>query len=192
MEKQRDDRARNWSFIVYPESAPENWQDILQDYHVRTVVSPIHDLDITKSGELKKPHFHILVMFEGKKSYTQICEMYTEKLCCTIPQKVESVRSLVRYFCHLDNPEKAQYKTVDLTAYAGVDLDAIMRPSEGDQRTLLLTIGNFINQSDIDEYCDLWAYALENNLNDWIAVIADYAYCLNVLLRSKKYRDHSA
>ncbi|MFK5220012.1 Rep family protein [Lactococcus cremoris] len=29
--KKVDSRARNWSLVVYPESAPENWRDILDD-----------------------------------------------------------------------------------------------------------------------------------------------------------------
>ena len=32
--KKVDNRARNWSLVVYPESAPENWRDILDDYHI--------------------------------------------------------------------------------------------------------------------------------------------------------------
>ena len=37
--KKVDNRARNWSLVVYPESAPENWRDILDDYHIPWVES---------------------------------------------------------------------------------------------------------------------------------------------------------
>lgn len=33
-------RSNNWTIIVYPESAPENWRNILQDEHIKFVVSP--------------------------------------------------------------------------------------------------------------------------------------------------------
>ncbi|WP_425423122.1 Rep family protein, partial [Segetibacter koreensis] len=28
MSEKRDTRTRNWTFFVYPESAPENWRDV--------------------------------------------------------------------------------------------------------------------------------------------------------------------
>lgn len=183
----KDNRARNWSFVFYPESAPEDWRAILEEYHVRTIVSPLHDLDLDKHGKLKKPHYHALVMFDGKKSYDQIREMYTDKLHCTIPQKVESVRGLVRYFCHLDNPEKAKYKISDMECIAGVDLMTLLQSSEADKNALIKEIGQFINAYDICEFCDLWAYALENNLDEWIPILANYAYCFSTLVRSKKF-----
>lgn len=187
----KDKRARNWSFILYPESAPVDWKEILDGYHVKTVVSPLHDLDISKSGELKKPHYHVLLMFDGKKSYTQVYDMYTEKLNCTIPQKVESVRGLVRYFCHLDNPEKAQYKDSDIICFAGVDLKTFLKSSEEDRDKLIMDIGSFITKNNIYEFCDLWEYALDNQLEDWIPLLASNAYCFNMLIRSKKFANES-
>lgn len=38
-------KGRDWAFIVYPESAPENWREILDDTHIRWIESPLHDKD---------------------------------------------------------------------------------------------------------------------------------------------------
>ena len=38
--KRKDERVRNWTFIVYPESAPDKWRDILDDMHVPWIESP--------------------------------------------------------------------------------------------------------------------------------------------------------
>lgn len=187
----KDERCRNWSFILYPESAPDNWKEILDTYHVKTIISPLHDLDVTKEGELKKAHHHVLVLFDGKKAYSQVYDMYSDKLCCTIPQKVISARGLVRYFCHLDNPEKAQYKTADIESMGGVDVKALLEPTDSDRYSLIQDIGAFISSNAVSEYCDLWEYALENNLTDWIPILSDYAYCINTLIRSRKYRNRT-
>lgn len=48
MEKKKDSRTRNWSFIVYPESAPNNWREILQEEMTPFAVSPLHDKDINE------------------------------------------------------------------------------------------------------------------------------------------------
>lgn len=185
----KDERARNWSFILYPESAPEDWKDILDEYHVKTVVSPVHDLDCDKYGEVKKPHHHIIVMFDGKKAYSQMVKMYTDKLSCTIPQKVASARGMVRYFCHLDNPEKAQYEIDDIICFGGVDAKKMIEYGDSDKYVILQQIGAFIGEKGIQEYCELWDYALENNMETWIPILADYAYCLNTLVRSKRYSE---
>ena len=59
-------RTRNYSSIIYPESAPKNWLEILEDYHIEAIISPLHQYDINeKTGELKKEHYHVIILFEG-------------------------------------------------------------------------------------------------------------------------------
>ena len=38
-------RTRNYATVVYPESAPEGWQSILEDQFVSAFISPLHDCD---------------------------------------------------------------------------------------------------------------------------------------------------
>ena len=70
-------RIRNWATIVYPESAPDNWQEILKGQLVPAFISPLHDLDYDENGELKKEHYHILLLFGGVKTYEgeNICQL---------------------------------------------------------------------------------------------------------------------
>ena len=37
-------RTRNFATVIYPESAPENWQDILVEQFVPAFISPLHTL----------------------------------------------------------------------------------------------------------------------------------------------------
>ena len=32
MENIKNQRTRSWTFVVYPESAPKNWEEIIQKY----------------------------------------------------------------------------------------------------------------------------------------------------------------
>ena len=48
-----DAKALAWTFIVYPESAPKNWKEVLDGYHIPWVSSPLHDKDINATGEPK-------------------------------------------------------------------------------------------------------------------------------------------
>ena len=95
-------RTRNWTFIVYPESAPQNWRSIIDEDHVQWIESPLHDKDVNPDGEKKKAHWHILIMYDGPKSYDQIKSL-TDKLNSPIPKAVASARGLVRYMIHINN-----------------------------------------------------------------------------------------
>ena len=53
-ERSPDVRARAWTFIVYPESAPENWRDVLDGFHLQWACSPIHDRDVNATGNRKR------------------------------------------------------------------------------------------------------------------------------------------
>ena len=119
----------NWAFIVYPESAPSNWVSILEEYFIPFAVSPLHDIDVNPTGEPKKPHYHILLTNgQSKKSFSQLYEI-AKRVNGTSLINVHSVKGYYRYFCHLDNPEKAQYKQSDIRCYCGFDSDNLLKPS---------------------------------------------------------------
>ena len=51
----KDKRSNKWAFLLYQESAPKNYLDILEEMHIPFVLSPWHDKDINKeTGEFKK------------------------------------------------------------------------------------------------------------------------------------------
>ncbi|WP_438765663.1 Rep family protein, partial [Enterococcus sp. AZ186] len=89
--KTKDDRTRNWTCVIYPESAPENWREILDDMCIPWVESPLHDKDVNPDGEIKKSHWHVLLMFGSNKSYEQVKEI-TSKLNAPNPQKCANAR----------------------------------------------------------------------------------------------------
>ena len=64
----RAGRTRNFATVVYPESAPADWMERLDQCHVAALVSPLHDRDTNPSGEPKKPHYHVLLMFEVQRT----------------------------------------------------------------------------------------------------------------------------
>ena len=51
-------RTRNYAPIIYPDSAPENWLDILSDFHVQAFVSPLHDSDLTNEVSFLPFQYH--------------------------------------------------------------------------------------------------------------------------------------
>ena len=118
---QKNVKKRNWAFILYPESAPADWREQLQKTGLSIAVSPLHDKDLNPDGEVKKAHFHVIACYSGPTSFN-VVRALTDSLHCPIPQPLEQVRGYYRYFTHLDNPEKFQYDSRDITTINGFNI----------------------------------------------------------------------
>lgn len=181
-------RTRNWTFVIYPESVSEGWRDILDDEHIQWVESPLHDKDTNPNGEIKKAHKHILVMYDGVKSYKQILEL-TERINATVPQRCGSAKGLVRYMLHMDNPEKYQYDREDMIAHGGADILEMLKPTSASRYEMFKEMTSFIVENDIREYEELWIYAMEHRFDDWFPLLADNGtFAINTFIKSRRHR----
>lgn len=184
----KETRTRNWTIVLYPESAPENWRDILDELHIEWVESPLHDKDLNADGEPKKPHWHVLLMFGGVKSWEQVLEI-TGQLNAPIPQRCHNAKSMVRYMAHLDNPSKAQYSVSDIIGHGGVDLSEMLRPSSSERYTLIAEMTEFISDNDITEFKDLLDYARMYQFDTWFPLLCDNsAYVIGQYIKSNRHR----
>lgn len=187
-EETQDIRVRNWTVVVYPESAPDNWRDILDELHIEWVESPLHDKDINADGTPKKPHYHVLLMFSGKKSFEQVRKDVCEEINCPIPKKVHNTKSLVRYMAHLDNPEKAQYDIREIKAHGGVDVADLLKPSSAERYTYIREMQTWCNEYSITEFEELMNYAASERFDDWYPLLCDScSYVMTQFLKSKRH-----
>lgn len=182
-------RTRNWSFIIYPESAPENWREMLDEKHVEWVESPLHDSDLNATGEQKKAHYHILILFGGVKAFEQVCEFLND-FNSPIPQPCHNTKALVRYMAHLDNPEKHQYKQSDIIAHGGVEVSDLLKPSASERYTLLNEILQHVKDNRITEFQDIMDYARLERFDDWYPLICDNStYVITQYIKSARHRN---
>jgi hypothetical protein len=187
--KSKQTRCKNWTIVIYPESAPSNWRDIINELHIEWIESPLHDKDLNANGEVKKEHWHILLMFGGVKSYEQVREL-TDALNCPRPEKCHNARALVRYMAHLDNPDKAQYKLEDIIAHGGVDLAEMLRPSSSERYSLIKEMIGFVKDNQIVEFQDLMDYASEQRFDDWFPLLCDNAaFVVQGYIKSQRHRN---
>lgn len=184
--KSKDNRSRLWATVVYPESAPENWIDILRDKMVPCFVSPLHDKDLNADGSPKKAHYHVLFIFDGNKSQEQIktlCESFNG----VGQERVGSKRGYARYLCHLDNPEKAQYSPTDVKAFCGLDYDLEVG-AVINKYAIVKEMTNFVRDMDIIYFSDLFEYAMLNEPL-WLRVLSDNgAFVMDKYIKSRAYK----
>jgi len=187
------DRTRVWTAVVYPESAPSDWRDLLDQHHIEWAESPLHDKDVNEAtGEVKKPHWHIVLAFDGPKSDEQIAEIL-QPLNCPIAQKCHSLKGCVRYFAHLDNPDKFQYDPADIVPHGGFDVAAALAPNSAKRYSLIAEMMTYCRENGVTEFQDICDYALENRLEDWFPLLCDScAMVMSNYIKSQRHRAEAA
>lgn len=184
----KETRTRNWTIVVYPESAPSDWRERLDELHIEWVESPLHDIDCNADGEVKKPHWHVLLMFGGVKSYDQVLEL-TKDFNAPIPQRCHNAKAMVRYMAHLDNPEKAQYSISDIKSHGGVDISELLRPSSSERYSIISDIIEYIKSDNVIEFQDLMDYARLHHFDDWFPLLCDNsAFVVSQYIKSQRHR----
>lgn len=167
--KKDSGRTRNWATVVYPDSVSMDWMNKLEDFHVPFCVSPLHDKDFTDLGEFKKPHFHVLLMFESVKTKDQAIEIFD-----TIPgvgcEKVSSLRGYARYLCHLDDPDKASYDPNLVYSYREDYTGLISLPT--DKYDSIAAMIDWVDREGCISYAALLRYAKAYN-EIWFRVLCD-------------------
>lgn len=109
-----------WACILYPDSMAKDLGCILTDLHIAFALSPMHDKDINDAGEIKKPHYHLLMRYSGPISYENARKIF-DRIKGVGCEQVYSLVGYYRYLTHADNPEKAQYNADDIKIYNGFE-----------------------------------------------------------------------
>ena len=144
----RTGRTRNFATVVYPESAPVNWIERLDQHHIAALISPLHDKDKNPSGEPKKAHYHVLLMFESPADYeSKVAPIFAE-IGGVGREKVGSARGYARYLCHLDNPEKIQYSPSEVCCLGVADYNSIVNLPTDDIK-VITEIKNFCRENEV-------------------------------------------
>ena len=169
-EKTVSRRYRNYATVVYPDSAPENWQAILSDQLVPAFISPLHDMDTNPDGEIKKSHWHVMLVYEAPKSTDQANDII-KSISGVGCEVVQSLRGYARYLCHLDNPEKHQYPPEDVKALCGADYSSVIGLPT-DKYKAIKEMMEYIRQNEIYSYSDLLDYCSIEHF-DWFRVLCD-------------------
>lgn len=177
-------RSNYYATVVYPQSAPEGWQQILDDLHLRALISPLHDKDINNSdGSKKKEHFHVLVMWDSLKSRNQAEEVFN-LIGGVGVEFIQSAVGYARYLCHLDNPEKFQYSQNDVICIGAVDYSEFIKRSD-DVFLALSKIEDWIDNNECYSYRGLCMYFRCTDKSLY-RVVCTHTFHLSTYLRDKR------
>ena len=183
-------KKRNWAFVLYPESAPKNWVDLLRQSGVQCAISPLHDKDVDPTGTPKKAHYHIILVYGNPTTYNNVKAFTNGKLGQTIPQPLEQVRGYYRYLTHEDNPEKAQYGKGEIQTLNGFDIADFCELTKSEVTKITREIVEFIRENGICEYADLIELLMDGGEStaSWFEVAIGHTLFFKGYIESRRFK----
>lgn len=181
------ERSYNWATLLYPESCAADIPSVLQQIKVPCALSPLHDADIREdTGELKKPHYHLVLHYSSLKSQMQV-KGDVLQLGGVGAERVRDLYSYVRYLIHIDNPEKAQYDINSIQAFNGFKVDKYFEAKKIDTDEGFVALISIILQHGYTDYSQIVTYCLKNDA-ELLPSCRKSAYALSSFLRARAYQ----
>lgn len=160
-------KARYFTFIIYPESIPEDWEDRLTSLGLAMAVSPLHDKDKSEveGQEFKKAHYHVLYVARNPVT----TESVRKKIKRTLGDKslshieiVDNVEHVYLYLTHesKDAIKKNKYKYAkkDIKFINDFDIDRYVFLDENEKRELKNKLLNIVQEKHLVNVIDLMGY----------------------------------
>lgn len=193
MQKKTPSRARTYSAILYPESAPPDWRRILQGHLIKAIVSPLHDRDTTEAGEIKKAHHHIMIDFDSPKTLKQAREVFESIGATAHVETVKSKQGYLRYLCHLDETDGAKYDPAEVVCMNGAKYEIIEERAPVDKFAVSKQIIQFCRDNDVSNFADLVEHCADKR-EEWLAVLctSSLAGMIANYLKAKDWKQRRA
>lgn len=179
-------KKRNWAFVAYPESAPADLFDQLQQTGLPIAVSPLHDRDLEADGVTpKKPHWHVILAYSGPQTYKAV-KTLTDRFNAPAPIPLDAIRGYYRYFTHKDNPEKAQYSEEGITLLNGFSILDWVELTRGEVSKIKDALRLLIKDLNLVEYADFVDHVADHRTPEEFEVACNNTYFFDKYLTSRR------
>nr|WP_010925600.1 replication protein [Streptococcus thermophilus]AAK52099.1 RepB [Streptococcus thermophilus] len=150
------EKARYFTFLLYPDSIPEDWEMRLELIGVPIAVSPLHDKDLSDiEGQLyKKAHYHVIYVAKNPVTADSVRVRIKRALGDKSVAMVQIVLNIENTYLYLTHESKDAIKKNQAT-YDKADI-------------------KHINNFDIDRYLTLDAEQKDDILDEVCNIIADH------------------
>lgn len=166
----KNTKARYFSFIIYPESIPSDWQECLEKLGLAMAVSPLHDCDekkdkatwdnnndlIINGKHYKKPHYHVLYIAKNPVTTESVRNKIKRALGVKAVSHIEIVDSVENTFKYLTHESKDAvaknkhvYAKTDIVYLNDFDIDRYIVLDENQKRELKNLLLNIIRKEHL-------------------------------------------
>lgn len=119
---------------------------------------------IPKIGDQKKAHIHLAFKLPGRKRVEWFCDLMKDfyPLKSWQMEVIDNWDSMIRYFAHMDSPEKAVYSRYDIHGFGGVNLDMLTKVSNESKLLKVMEVQQYVMENKTRYFHKLCDHYLKN------------------------------
>lgn len=150
------EKARYFTFLLYPESIPTDWIQKLESLDVPIAISPIHDKDLSnvEGQKYKKAHYHVIYVAKNpvtaESVRLKIKRLLGEKSIAKVQIVVSSMENMYLYLTHESKDaiakNKYKYKKSDIIQLNNFDIDRYITLDAEDKDDMLNEVCDLIDE----------------------------------------------
>lgn len=166
------DKARYFTFLLYPESIPSDWIERLELIGVPIAISPLHDKDLSdvEGQQYKKAHYHVIYVAKNPVTADsvrfKIKKILGDKSVAMVKIVVTNMENMYLYLTHESKDaiakNKVKYAKGDIKLLNNFDIDRYITLDAEDKDDMLNDICDLIDDYDIANMRELRRFIREN------------------------------
>lgn len=153
------DKARYFTFLLYPESIPNDWNQRLELMGVPIAISPLHDRDKSnvEGQTYKKAHYHVVYVAKNPVTTDSVRKRIQRALGSRSVSKVQivvqSMKNMYLYLTHESKDaiakNKHKYSKHDITLLNNFDIDRYITLDVEDKDDMLNDVCDLIDDHNL-------------------------------------------
>ena len=153
------DKARYFTFLLYPESIPADWKQRLELISVPIAISPLHDRDKSSvEGQMyKKAHYHVIYVAKNpvtsESVRIKIKRLLGDKSIAKVQIIARSMESMYLYLTHESKDavekKKHKYSKHDIALLNNFDIDRYITLDVEDKDDMLNDVCDLIDDHNL-------------------------------------------
>ena len=165
------EKSRYFTFLLYPESIPNDWELKLETLGVPIAVSPLHDKDKSnvEGQKYKKPHYHVLYIAKNPVTADSVRWKIKKLLgenSLAMVQVVLNVENTYLYLTHESKDaiakKKHVYDKADIKLINNFDIDRYVTLDVEEKAELFNVVVSLIRAYTLQNIFDLYDFIDEN------------------------------
>jgi len=165
------DKARYFTFLLYPESIPKDWDTLLEMIGVPIAVSPLHDKDksIVEGQKYKKAHYHVIYVAKNPVTTDsvrfKIKNLLGNQSIAKVQIVSQSMENIYLYLTHESKDaiakNKQKYDKKDIKLLNNFDIDRYITLDVEDKDEMLNDVCDLIDEHGLANIRELRRFVKE-------------------------------
>lgn len=153
------EKARYFTFLLYPESIPNDWIDNLELIGVPIAISPLHDKDLSdvEGQKYKKEHYHVIYVSKNpvtaESVRLKVKRSLGDKSVAMVQIVSTSMENMYLYLTHESKDaiakNKHKYSKADIRLLNNFDIDRYVKLDVEDKDDMLNDVCDLIDDHNL-------------------------------------------